>query len=402
MATHTDPADSSTVADFMASAPWPHFAEDEVFAAADVLKSGKVNYWTGQEGKRFEAEFAQAVGSQYGIAFSNGTVSLEAAYRALGLGSGDDFVTTPRTFVATSLAGTILGARPIFADVERDGGNITAESIDAVLTPKTRLISIVHLGGWPAEMNEIRSLADSRGIAVVEDCAQAHGAKLNGRSVGAWSEVASWSFCQDKIMTTGGEGGMLTTNDQGLADWCWSFKDHGKNRDKVSAPHDHSGYRWLHDGLGTNARMTEVQAAIGRIQLRKLPNWIERRKGNAQILIDRLQGLSLLRIPVPPAHSESAWYKFYAYVQLEALADGWSRDRIVAEVTRRGIPAFSGSCSEIYREESLVSFAPGEPLPVARELGETSMMLLVHPTLTEAHMHRIADVVAEVVRKAAR
>ena len=386
----------------MRTAPWPIFAEDEIAAATKVLESGRVNYWTGEEGKRFEEEFATAVGMRHAIAFSNGTVSLEVAYRALGLGAGDEFVTTPRTFVATSLAGTVLGAVPIFADVDRDSGNITAESIARVLTPRTKLISLVHLGGWPADMDEIRQLADSRGVAIVEDCAQAHDATYRGRPLGQFSEIASWSFCQDKIMTTGGEGGMLATNDQAFADACWSYKDHGKSPVKLRTPHDGTSYRWLHDGPGTNARMTEFQSAIGRAQLRKLDDWKAARTRNASFLIDALSGLDALRVPVPDADREAAWYKFYCYVRPEALKSDWSRERILGDIVAEGIPAFSGSCSEIYREESLLQFAPAEPLPVARELGETTIMLLVHPTLTQDHISATAAAVESVVQRATR
>ena len=288
MATHSMQNRFTSPADFMQSAPWPIFAPDELAAAQRVLASGKVNYWTGQEGREFEREFAKSVDQKHAILFSNGTVSLEAAYRALALKAGDEFVTTPRTFVATSLAGTIFGAIPVFADVERDGGNITAATIERVLTPKTKLISLVHLGGWPAEMDAIRQLADSKGIEIVEDCAQAHQALYKGKPLGQHSEIASWSFCQDKIMTTAGEGGMLATNSNEYAESCWSFKDHGKSQTKMAAPHDGTGYRWVHDGQGTNARMTEVQSAIGRLQLAKLPEWNAKRSKNAETLTEAL------------------------------------------------------------------------------------------------------------------
>lgn len=402
MATHSMQNRFSSPADFMQSAPWPVFEADEVKAAERVLISGRVNYWTGQEGREFEREFATSVGQKHAIAYSNGTVSLEAAYRALGLKAGDEFVTTPRTFVATSLAGTIFGAVPIFADVEPNGGNITAESIERVLTPKTKLISLVHLGGWPAEMDEIRQLADSKGIAIVEDCAQAHQAEYKGKPLGQHSEIASWSFCQDKIMTTAGEGGMLATSSDEYAESCWSFKDHGKSRAKMAAPHDGTGYRWVHEGQGTNARMTEVQSAIGRIQLAKLPDWNAKRTKNAETLISGLREISALRVPIPPAHVKAAWYKFYCYVRPEALKDGWSRDRILAAVTSMGVPAFYGSCSEIYREESMKRFAPAAALPVAQELGETTIMLLVHPTLTAAHLQATLEAVSAVMEQATR
>ena len=266
-------------------APWPYFAEDEIEAAMRVLRSGKVNYWTGQEGQQFEEEFAAFSGCKHAVALANGTVALECALKALGIGPGDEVVTTSRTFIASASCAVMLGARPVFADVDRESQNITAESIRNVLTPRTKAIVAVHLAGWPCEMDDIVALARERGIKVVEDCAQAHGATYKGRPIGSLGDVAAFSFCQDKIMTTAGEGGMVTTNSKELWNAMWSLKDHGKSYDAVYpiariAP----GFRWLHESFGTNWRLTEIQSAIGRLQLRKLPIWVEKRRKHAAML----------------------------------------------------------------------------------------------------------------------
>lgn len=385
-------------------APWPYFEEDEIEAAASVLRSGRVNYWTGQEGRLFEREFADFVGCKYAVAVANGSVALELALHALGIGPGDEVIVPPRTFVATASAVVLRGAKPIFADVDADSGNVTAESIKAVLTPRTRAVIVVHLGGWPCDMDEILALAREHGLKVIEDCAQAHGATYKGRPVGSFGDVAAWSFCQDKIMTTGGEGGMLTTNDPTIWERAWSYKDHGKSYDAVYHRAHPPGYRWLHESFGTNWRMTEMQSAIGRVALRKVPQWVQTRRRNAALLIERLQSIPELRVPIPPAHIGHAYYRFYVYVRPEMLKPDWSRDRVMVEINEAGIPCTVGSCSEVYLEKSFqqAGLQPPHRLPVARELGETSLAFLVHPTLDETHMQDTAHVVAKVMQRARR
>lgn len=383
---------------------WPHFENDEVEAVRAILLSGKVNYWTGNEGREFEREYAAASGTQHAVAVSNGTMALELALAAHGIGSGDEVVTTPRTFIATASSVIMRGAKPIFADVDRDSQNITAASIERVLTSRTRAIIPVHLAGWPCEMDLIMELARARNLVVIEDCAQASGATYRGRPVGSLGHAGAFSFCQDKIITTGGEGGMLTVSDASVWSRAWSFKDHGKSYDAVYLRQHPPGFRWLHESFGTNWRMTEIQAAIGRLQLRKLPTWMARRAANAAMLCAGLQGLSALRIPRPPEHLRHAWYKFYAFLDPAALKSGWSRDRIMTDIAAAGVPCFSGSCSEIYLEKAFdqPGYRPTERLPVARELGETSLMFLVHPTLGEEHMSRTVDTVRKVCAAAAR
>jgi dTDP-4-amino-4,6-dideoxygalactose transaminase len=383
-------------------APWPHFAPDEIEAAAKVLQSGKVNYWTGQEGRLFEREFADYVGTKHAIALHNGTVALELALYAMGVGEGDEVITTPRTFIASASAAVMRGARPVFADVDPESGLITAETIERVITPRTKAIIVVHLAGWPADMDAIMALARKHNLWVIEDCAQAHGARYKGRSVGSIGHAGAWSFCQDKILTTGGEGGMLTLNDDELWSKAWSFKDHGKSYDAVYNRQHPPGFRWLHEDFGTNWRMLEVQSAIGRVILRKLDGWVEQRRANAHYLSERFRQIPALRVPEVPAHLYHAYYKYYVYVRPERLKPGWSRDRIMQTVSEMGIPCMSGSCSEVYLEKAFTrrGWQPAERLPVARELGETSLMFLVHPTLGQAHMQATADAVERVMEQA--
>jgi len=366
---------------------WPFFEKDEIEAVMRVLQSGKVNYWTGDEGRLFEKEFAAFVGCKHAIALANGSVALECALKALGIGTGDEVITTSRTFIASASSAVMVGARPVIADVDHESQNLTAETIRRVLTPRTKAIVAVHLAGWPCEMDDILALAHERGIKVVEDCAQAHGAIYKGHPVGSLGDVAAFSFCQDKIMTTAGEGGMVTTNSAELWNTMWSLKDHGKSYDAVYHREHAPGFRWLHESFGTNWRLSEVQSAVGRIQLGKLPNWLSVRRKYAQILTETFATLPGLRVTMPPKHIEHAYYKYYAFVRPEALGPGWTRDRIIEAINAEGIQCFSGSCSEIYLEKAFpAEWRPESRLPVACELGETSLMLLLHPTLTEDYM----------------
>lgn len=384
--------------------PWPSFTEEEADAVRAVLLSNRVNYWTGEQCHEFEREFAAWSGCAHAIALANGTVALDVALRALGIGPGDEVVVTPRSFFASAACIVNAGAAPVFAEVDRDSQNITAESIRAVLTPRTRALLCVHLAGWPCDMAPIMALAEERGLKVIEDCAQAHGARYRGRSVGSLGHVGAWSFCQDKIISTGGEGGMLTTDDRALWSRIWSLKDHGKSWEAVHAHRHPPGFRWLHESFGGNGRLTEMQAALGRIQLRRLPDWHARRLANAERIWRCARGLPALRVPELPADIEHAAYKCYLFVEPQRLNDGWDRERILAEIVARGVPCFSGSCPELYLERAFegTPWRPAERLPVARELGETSLMFLVHPTLSAAEIERTCTVLAAVMNEAAR
>jgi dTDP-4-amino-4,6-dideoxygalactose transaminase len=383
--------------------PWPAFSEEEVSAVARVVASGQVNYWTGQEAREFEREFADWTQTSHAVALGNGTLALDLALKGLGIGPGDEVVVTPRTFIASISCVVTAGATPVFADIDRDSGNITPATIARVLTPRTRAVIPVHLAGWPCDMDGIMALADDK-IKVIEDCAQAHGAQVGGRSVGAIGHVGAWSFCQDKIMSTGGEGGMVTTSDPELWDRMWSYKDHGKSFDAVYNKTHGPGFRWLHEHFGTNWRMLEVQAAIGRIQLRRMAAWARRRTEIAQRFAEALDALpNIVRTPRPDGNVfKHAYYRLYAYVRPEMLSADWSRDRIIAELNAAGMPAFQGSCSEVYLEKAFdgTGWRPRHRLPVARELGETSIMFLTHPTITDKEVERGCVAIASVLANA--
>lgn len=382
--------------------PWPAFTAEEADAARDVILSNRVNYWTGQECREFEREFAAWAGTRHAIALANGTVALDLALQGLGIGAGDEVIVTSRTFLASASCIVNAGAVPVFADVDPDSQNVTADTIRAVLTRRTRAVICVHLAGWPCDMDPIMDLAREHDLLVIEDCAQAHGARYKGRPVGSIGHVGAWSFCQDKIMTTGGEGGMVTTDDTDLWKRMWAYKDHGKSWDAVYERQHPPGYRWLHESFGTNWRMIEAQAAIGRIQLRRMADWQAMRLRHARRIWDCARTLPGLRVPDVPESIDHAAYKCYVFLDLDALSPGWTRERIMQAIVDQGVPVYSGSCSEIYLEKAFdgTGFRPEERLPIARALGDTSLMFLVHPTLRDEHIDRTCEVLGAVMARA--
>lgn len=382
--------------------PWPSFDEAEKQAVMEVLNSNRVNYWTGQKGREFEKSFAAYTDSQYAIAVANGTVALDLAWAALNLPEGSEVIVTSRTFLASVSSIVLAGLKPVFADVDRDSQNISAATIKNQLTDNTKAILCVHLGGWPCEMDPIMALAREHDLKVVEDCAQAHGAKYKGQSVGSFGDISAWSFCQDKIMTTAGEGGMVTTNNKTYWEKMWSFKDHGKSWQAVYEKQHPPGFRWLHESFGTNWRMTEMQAAVGLLQVGKMPDWTAKRQSYAQAILSAASQFEGLRVPSLPDDIEHAFYKCYCFVEPQKLVQGWDRDRIMAEINALGVPSFSGSCSEVYLEKAFddTGLRPDSPLPVAKELGETSLMFLVHPTLTQEEISKTCEAINTVMEQA--
>ena len=378
--------------------PWPSFTEKEADAVKNILLSNKVNYWTGQECREFEKEFASFSGTKYAVALANGTVALDVALKALQIGAGDDVIVTSRTFLASASSIVTAGANPIFADVELDSQNISRRTIEAVLTPNTKAIICVHLAGWMCDMDPIMQLASEKGLYVIEDCAQAHGAKYKGKPAGSIGHIAAWSFCQDKIMTTGGEGGMVTTNDESLWKKMWSYKDHGKSYDSIYNKQHPPGFRWLHDSFGTNWRMMEMQAVIGRIQLTYMPDWTKNRIENADKILKAFDHSNYFTVNRPTDDYLHAQYKCYVQVNINALPSGWSRDRIMQFINAEGVPCYSGSCSEVYLEHAFdnTNWRPKERLKNAQQLGETSLMFLVHPTLSEDNINKTVDAIEKL------
>lgn len=379
---------------------WPDYDFEVLAEVAKVLESGKVNYWTGQQGRLFEQEYAKHLGVAHAVSVANGTVALELALAALGIGPGDEVVVPSRTFIATASAVVACGATPIVADIDAESQNLNVSTINRAISKKTRAIIAVHLGGWPCDMGPIMELANALGIWVIEDCAQAHGGAYYGRPVGSLGHISAFSFCQDKIISTGGEGGLVATNDPDLWAKVWSRKDHGKNYNQATASGAAGSFRFLHDEFGTNARMTEMQAAIGRVQLRRLADWHHRRTSNARSLVRQLSGTPGLSFPTCPAHFRHAYYRLYGFLDTDRLAPGWTRDRVLAELTGLGVPVGCGSCGEIYRERAFTTLGLEAHCPIGRRLHSTSLAFCVHPTLSGSSIDRIAQLSRDVLARA--
>lgn len=385
---------------------WPFYADDEIERVAAVLRSGRVNQWTGPEVAEFEDACAARFGGGRAIALTNGSVALELALRAFDIRPGDEVVVSPRSFIASASCVTLVGATPVFADVDPDSGNLTPQTVARVLTERTRAIIPVHLAGWPADVPGMMDLVRGRNIKVIEDCAQAHGAEIGGESVGSFGDAAAFSFCQDKIISTGGEGGLLTVRDEDRWAWAWSYKDHGKDFAKsTGSTGDPALFRWVHDRIGTNWRLTGPQAAIGLAQLQKLDDWLATRARNAAIWAEALAAVPGLRVPMPAGNSaRHAFYKLYFYVDAGNDSEAERiRSAILRQAKADGLRVFSGSCSEIYREKAFADLSVDE-CPVAKSLGSRSLMVEVHPTLRpnflELRARRLADIARDVIGQA--
>ena len=381
---------------------WPQFSKEEKAIVSEILSSGKVNYWTGFHGKKFEKEFSNFCDSKYSIVIANGSLALSAAYLALGIKNKDEIITTPRTFIATSASACLLKAKPVFADVDLNSGCILANQIENLISENTKAICVVHLAGWPCDMERITKIAKKNKLYLIEDCSQAHGAQINGKPVGSFGDIATWSFCQDKIISTGGEGGMLTTNSIEIYEKVWSFRDHGKSKIGLENARGSREFSFVHNNFGSNFRLTEMQSAIGRIQLSKIDQINKIRTRNANILYEYLSDISCIRVSMPEKNLRHAWYKFYCYLNLDLLKNSWNRTKIIEEINNLGFPAFSGSCSEIYLEDCFVNkkLGPKNRLINSKKLGETSLMFLVHNTILEEQMNHYAQAIKKVLIQA--
>ena len=383
--------------------PWPYYEADEIESASQTLSSGKVNYWTGELGRQFEVAYAKSVGKQYGIALSNGTVALELALRALGIKAGDEVIVASRSYVASASCVLLLGATPVFADLNINSGNISVETIAPLINKKTKAIIPVHVGGWPCDMPAIMMLANQYNLLVIEDCAQAHGAYISGKPVGAWGHAAIFSFCQDKIISTGGEGGMLLLDDEQTYKKAWAYKDIGRSYDAVYHQEHAEGFRWLTESTGSNFRMTEFQAAIGLKQLDKLPSWVAQRNKNAIAIADILRHYDFIDVPTFEASGDNinAYYRLYVKVKKPVVINNLNtvalRNNIVSQLTSSGVPCFVGSCAEIYREKLFVNYAPIKRLPNAASFADSTFCFLVHHTITKGQLQTMKNRIQQVL-----
>jgi dTDP-4-amino-4,6-dideoxygalactose transaminase len=372
---------------------YPNFNRNTLKRVQEVLKSGRVNYWTGNECKKFEKEFSNYVGNKYAIALSNGSVALEIALKALQLKKCDEIIVSPRSFIISASCVLNLGLKPIFADVD-DNGNLNIEEIKKVYNKNVKALIIVHLNGLSCDLDPILNFVKKNKIFLIEDCSQAHGAIYKGKKVGSFGHISTWSFCQDKIISTGGEGGMISTNNKKLWLKLWSLKEHGKNYNKVFHKKHKTGFRWLHDEIGSNYRMIELQAAIGREQLKSLDKQIKKRNFIANFYLkkfsDYYQKYNMLRKPdfkcqsCPVKQNSKKCNKcVHAFYRLNLFINKNKIEQIkfIELLNKKKINCNVGSCPEIYREKifSKLNLYQKKRLTNAKLLGKTSIVFPINP-----------------------
>jgi dTDP-4-amino-4,6-dideoxygalactose transaminase len=373
---------------------YPYFDQNSIKKVVNVLKSGRVNYWTGKECGIFEKQFSNYHRLLYSVAVSNGSVALELALRALNLKKNSEVIVSPRSFVISASCVLNQGLKPIFADVN-DNGNLSIENIIKTYRKTVKAIILVHLNGLSCDLDPIVKFAKEKNIFLIEDCSQAHGATYKGRPVGSFGDVAIWSFCQDKIISTGGEGGMISTNNKKIWEKCWSYKDHGKNYKSAFYKKKKIGFRWHIDQLGSNYRLTEMQAVLGRYQLKNLDKQIKKRNQIANLYINGFKNywtkFNLLKKPnfacasCPLKNKINkkcnlclhAFYRLNLFINLKKKM----QLKIIKDLNKNKISCSVGSCPEIYREKIFkkLKFYPKKRLSNAKLLGKTSVVFSINP-----------------------
>jgi dTDP-4-amino-4,6-dideoxygalactose transaminase len=369
------------------------YNKKQIKLVSEILEKNKTNYWTGDHGRLFEREFSKYHGTKYSVCVSNGSVALEIALRALGLKGGSSVLVTPRSFIISASCVLNVGLKPIFADVDLNG-NVNIEGIKKAYKRGVKSIIVVHLNGLSCDFDPIVKFAKEKKLYLIEDCSQAHGAIYKGKKVGSFGDIATWSFCQDKIISTGGEGGMISTNNKKLWEKCWSIKDHGKNYNSIFYKTHKIGFRWLHDNLGSNYRMTEMQAAIGREQLKTLDNQLKIRNAIANLYLKELknyyQKYHLLQKPdfkcqaCPSKQNEKkcnkcmhAFYRLNLFINKNKI----NQIKLIKQLNKSKINCSVGSCPEIYREKIFkkLKLYPKQRLPNAKLLDKSSIMFPIDP-----------------------
>ncbi len=369
------------------------YTSKQIKKVSMVLKNNKTNYWTGKECKKFEVEFSKYIGNKYSVAVSNGSVALEIALRVLELKKGDRVIVTPRSFIISASIVLNLGLRPIFADVDHNG-NLSIEGIKKVYKNSVKAIIIVHLNGLSCDLDPILKFVKKNKTFLIEDCSQAHGAIYKGKQVGSYGDISTWSFCQDKIISTGGEGGMISTNNKRLFLKSWSLKEHGKNYNHVFFKKHKTNFKWLHDNLGSNYRMTEMQASIGREQLSILDKTINKRNLVANLYIKGLEiYFEKFRLLYKPNFKHkscsikfsekscnkcvNAFYRLNFYIKNKKI----KQLKLIQDLIKYKVECGVGSCPEIYREKIFQKLKayPKKRLTNAKLLGERSIMFPINP-----------------------
>ena len=400
---------------------WPQFDENAIQAVEAVLRSGKVNYWTGRKGMEFEKKFAEWQGSRYAISVATGTAALHVSLSALGIGPGDEVIVPSYTFIATSFSVVQAGAIPRFADVNLDDHCVSVESAEKLINERTRAIMPVHLYGNVAEMDQINAFARKHNLFVIEDNAEAFGGEYKGKKTGTLGHIAGCSFCQNKTFTTGGEGGMVTTDDEDLAWKARSFRDHGYDvQARMSLLEMEQKLPYIHNMVGWNYRMTEMQSAIGLAELDRIDTWnLPARRRNAHILMDRLRDLPQIRyLPIDTPERRNGWYVMAFSLNIEEMtcdiqqfakacaAEGalvwkvfWPQchtEKAFQQKRAFGLSGFPFTSQE-YADPSSVDYTHVD-VPNARWHESHTFTCFAYPTFSEDDMVQIADALVKVIR----
>ena len=372
---------------------YPYYSKQEIKKVSSILKKGRVNYWTGKECNSFEKEFATYHELKFGVAVSNGSVALEIALKSLKLENDYHAIVTPRSFIISASAINNTNGVPVFADVDVNG-NLYLDSIKKNITPKTKVVVLVHLYGHPANALEIKKYLKKKKIFLIEDCSHAHGGIFKNRKIGSFGDLSIWSFCNEKIISTGGEGGMICTNNLTIFKRCWSIKDHGKSFDKSKKKIKNYGkFRWLHENYGSNFRMTEMQAGIGRIQLKRLDYQLKKRELLAKKIYQVFKYFVIKKLFEEPNFKcfdcpksknnffcNNCRFTFYRFNIL--LNNSESRNKLLRKLISNKINCGSGYNAEIYKErfykknKKLVS-----NIVMSKDIGNRSIAFTIDPYL---------------------
>jgi len=400
---------------------WPQFDEKAIRAVEEVLRSGKVNYWTGRKGMEFERRFAEWQGSRYAISVATGTAALHVALAALGIGPGDEVIVPSYTFIATSFSVVQAGAVPRFADVNLEDHCISLESIERLINSRTRAIMPVHLYGNVCDLDPIIALARKHNLFVIEDNAEAFGGSYKGKKTGTIGDIAGCSFCQNKTFTTGGEGGMVTTDNEEVAWRARSFRDHGYDvQERLSLLELEQKLPYIHNMVGWNYRMTEMQSAIGLAELDRMDSWnMPARRRNAYILLDALRQLPEVRfLPVDTEERRNGWYVLAFSLNIEdmtcdisqfakaCVAEGalvwkvfWPQCHTEKAFQQKQAFGNSGFpfTSQEYTDPASADYSQVE-VPNALWHESHTFTCFAYPTFGEDDMYQIADALEKVIR----
>jgi len=404
---------------------WPRFDDATINAVVEVLKSGKVNYWTGPKGMEFEKRFARWQGSRYAVSVATGTAALHVSLSALGIGPGDEVIVPSYTFIATSFSVVQAGAIPRFADVNLDDHCISLESAEKLVNERTKAIIPVHLYGNVCDMDRVLAFAKKHDLLVIEDNAEAYGGEYKGKKTGTIGRMAAASFCQNKTFTTGGEGGMVTTDDEDLAWKARSFRDHGYDvKERLNLLELEQKLPYIHNMVGFNFRMTEMQSAIGLSELDRIDTWnFPARRRNAYILINRLKKHPQVKyFPVDTPERRNGWYVLAFSLDIENMKCDIAE--FVKAAGAEGVPcwkvfwpqchtenAFTGKnafgrsgfpfTSKEYTDPKSADYSAVE-VPNARWHEKHTFTCFALPTASEDDMEQIADALEKVLKAYAK